>query len=62
MILIKINTRDVKVDTLSLWKESFKRILKRRMEDKKKFVIFKIVRFKAYRLIAAINNDSEEDV
>ena len=32
------------------------------MEDKKKFTIPKIVSFKAYRPIAAINNDSEKDV
>ena len=54
--------RDVKVDILSLWKESIKRILKRRVEDEKKLVVFKIVRFGAYRPVAAIDNDSEEDV
>ncbi len=62
MISVKTDTRDVKADILSLWKEPIKRILKRRVEDEKKFTIPKIVRFRAYRPIAAINNDSEKDV
>ena len=62
IILTRIDTRDVKVNTLLLWKESIKRILKQKMEDKKKLIIFKIIHFKAYRPVAVINNDSEEDV
>ncbi len=62
VMLVRIDTRDVKVDILSLWKEFIKRILKRRVEDEKKFIIFKIIRFGAYRPVTAINNDSEEDV
>ncbi len=62
VISVRINTRDIKAGILSLWKELIKRILKRRVEDEKKFAISKIVRFGAYRPVAAINNDSEEDV
>ena len=62
MILAKTDTRDIKVDILSLQKEPTKRIPKRRVKDKKKLTIFKIVRFKAYRPVGAIDNDSEEDV
>jgi len=32
------------------------------VEDEKKFVVFKIVRFRTYRPVAVINNDSEKDV
>ena len=62
MILIRIDTRDIKVGILLLWKEFIKRILKRRMEDKKKLAIFKIIRFGAYRPVVVIDNDSKEDV
>ncbi len=58
----KTDTRDVKVDILLLWKESTKRILKRRVKNEKKLIIFKIVRFEAYRPVAAIKNDSEENI
>jgi len=61
-MLVKTDTRDVKVGVLSLWKESIKRILKRRVEDKKKLIISKIVRFRAYRPVAAIDNNSEKNV
>ena len=62
VILIRTDTRDIKADTLSSWKKPIKRILKRRVEDEKKLTIPKIIRFKAYRPIAAINNDSEKNV
>ncbi len=32
------------------------------MEDEKKLIILKIIHFRAYRPVAAIDNDSEEDV
>jgi len=62
IILVRIDTRDVKADTLPLWKEFIKRILKRRVEDEKKLAVSKIIRFEAYRPIAAIDNNNEEDV
>ncbi len=54
--------RDIKVGILPIWKEPTKRILKWRVEDEKKLTISKIIRFKMYRPVAVINNDSEEDV
>ncbi len=62
MISARSDARDIKISALPLWKESTKRILKRRVEDEKKFAISKIIRFGAYRPVAAIENDSEEDV
>src|SRR6266498_5005418 len=54
--------RDWNSDVCSSDLEPTKRILKRRVEDKKKLTIPKTVRFKAYRPVAAINNNSEENV
>jgi len=62
MILVRTNTRDVKVNILPLYKKLIKHILKRRVKNRKKFTIFKIIRFRAYRPIIIINNDSEKDV
>ncbi len=62
MISVRIDARDIKVDALSLWKELTKRILKRRIEDEKKFTIPKIIRFETYRPVAAIKNDNEKDM
>ena len=58
----RTDTRDIKADTLPSWKEPTKRILKRRVEDEKKLTIPKIVRFRAYRSVVAIDNDNEKDV
>ncbi len=58
----RIDTRDVKIDILPLWKKPIKRILKRRVEGEKKLAISKTIRFGAYRPVAAINNDSEKNV
>ncbi len=62
IISARTNTRNIKADTLPSWKKPTKRILKRRVEDKKKLTISKTVHFRAYHPVAAINNDSEENV
>jgi len=61
-MLVRTDTRDVKVNILPSWKEPTKRILKRRVEDKKKLTIPKIIHFEAYRPVVVINNDSKKNV